>query len=393
MQMLRYGERGLFVTYLQLALERAGLQAGEKDGIFGWRTLRAVEQFQSQNGLAADGIVGRLTWAALFPYLTGYTVTIRDGQETVTPLPFRVVAADVPYSSFLTGCVLDGLLARYPFLAMETVGVSVMGRPIDTVTMGSGARIVGVNAAHHANEWITTPLVLLYLEAYAEAYQSGGTINGVPAAALFSRATLSLTPLVNPDGVDLVTGAIGQDDSYYAQAKALASFYPDIPFPSGWKANIRGIDLNLQYPAGWEQAREIKFAQGYTRPGPRDYVGGKPLEAPESEAMVALTRRQDYALTVSYHTQGEEIYWQFLNLAPAGAEELANRFAEVSGYAVANVPYASGFAGYKDWFIEAFGKRGYTIEAGRGVNPLPIEDLPALFAQNSGILTEALLHA
>ena len=36
-----------------------------------------------------------------------------------------------------------------------------------------------------------------------------------------------------------------------------------------------GVDLNLQFPAGWEQAKEIKFAQGFTSPAPRDYVGSR----------------------------------------------------------------------------------------------------------------------
>lgn len=55
-------------------------------------------------------------------------------------------------------------------------------------------------------------------------------------------------PLANPDGTDLVTGALSSGP-LWENAKRIAAQYPDIPFPDGWKANIGGVDLNLQFPA------------------------------------------------------------------------------------------------------------------------------------------------
>ena len=80
-------------------------------------------------------------------------------------------------------------------------------------------------------------------------------------------------PIVNPDGVDLVTGAIASSSETYQQAQEISNNFSDIPFVEGWKANIRGVDLNLQFPAGWQNAREIKYAQGFNRPAARDFVG------------------------------------------------------------------------------------------------------------------------
>ena len=391
MQTLRFGDRGLFVQYLQTALLRAGEEPGEIDGIFGRRTERALIRLQERYGVRSDGVADRLTWAALWPYFVGSEFrTNRDGKTTAVPLDGGVVFTDLPYSAFLTACVLEGLTLRYPFLAKYSVGRSVSGRRIEAIRIGAGPLRVGVNAAHHANEWITTPLVLLFLERYAKAFTENGTIGGVPARRLYEQSTLTLVPLVNPDGVDLVTGALAEGDSFYESARALSAFYPGIPVPDGWKANIQGVDLNLGYPAGWENSRAIKFAQGFTRPGPRDYVGTRPLEAPEDRAMYELSLRERYDRTIAYHTQGGEIYWEFRGTAPQGSRALAERFAEASGYTVANVPYQSGFAGYKDWMIEALHANAFTVEAGRGENPLPIEDLPSLYAENEGILTALL---
>lgn len=408
------------VEYLQLALQRAGYDPGRIDGLFGRRTQTALTRFQRANALAADGVAGRLTWARLFPYLTGYTVhvvragdtmyalaerygtdvaairtanplvqpeNLAIGSQLVVPLAFPVVSFEVRYTYALVSLVLDGLLARYPFLTAETIGSSVLGRELTAVRIGAGSVEVCYNAAHHANEWITTPVLLRYLEAYAAAYAAGGQIGGWDARTLYARASLYLVPLVNPDGVDLVTGAIYPEDKAYEQAHALAAFYPDIPFPSGWKANIAGTDLNLGYPAGWEQARAIKFAQGYTRPGPRDYVGSAPLAEPENRVMAAFTQAHGFSLTLSYHTQGAVIYWKYLDYEPAGGRRIAAAFAEASGYAVEDTPYGSGFAGYKDWFILEFNRPGYTIEAGRGENPLPLAQLPEIYQENEGILT------
>ena len=204
MRTLRYGDEGLYVQYLQMLLKRAGEDPGHTDGIFGRRTFRAVTAFQSSRGLLSDGIVGQLTWSSLYPYLVGSTIAViseRDsvdtvaerfhttdsailaanpnaeflpGQSIVVPLPTDVVFTDAAYSSFLTAAVIEGLCLRYPFLKRDVIGSSVSGKPIEMIRIGEGPFKLGVNASHHANEWITTPLTLMFFEMYAKAYAEGG---------------------------------------------------------------------------------------------------------------------------------------------------------------------------------------------------------------------------
>ena len=421
-KVLRRGSTGPFVSMMELALSRAGYYTGALDGVFGPRAERALRSYQSAFGLAPDGVAGPVTWSSLESWLTGYFLrTVRPGDtlyslartygatvravetanpsvdplrlavgsRVVIPRPYDVVSARVPFTpAYLEVCV-RGLSVRYPFLGVSNAGRSVMGRPLHLITIGAGANQVFYNAAHHANEWITSPLLMTFLEKYAKSRTVGSTVFGQSAQSLYELSTLYMMPMVNPDGVALVTG---ETDSgpYYEAARAIAADYPAIPFPEGWKANINGVDPNLQYPAGWNEAREIKFAQGYVSPAPRDYVGAAPLEIPESRAAYNLTRRQDFSLTISYHTQGRVIYWKYLDYLPPDSFEIAQKFAAVSGYRVELTPTASGYAGYKDWFIQEYDRPGYTVEAGVGAAPLPLEQFPEIYAENEGILTLGL---
>lgn len=415
---MNYQNNKTETSVIQLALKRAGFLDGEIDGVFGSDTRNAVIAFQKSASLSPDGIVGPKTYAALLPYLKGYTIhrvkkgdslysiasvhntsirkimlanptadplNLQIGTNLTVPFAFSVVPTDVPYTYTLLTYICEGLLMRYPFLSGGVIGKSVMGKSIPYLRIGQGKDEVFYNASHHANEWITTPLLLKFLEEYSESFANGGSLYGTLAAQLFKKATLYIVPMVNPDGVDLVNGVL-RNDRYKNETLKISARYPDIPYPNGWKANIAGVDLNLQYPAGWDEAKKIKYSLGFTSPAPRDFVGTAPLSAPESEAVFNFTMKHNFALTLSYHSQGEIIYWKYLDFEPQKSREIAEYFGQISGYAVEETPYNSGFAGYKDWFIQYYDRPGYTIEVGLGQNPLPLTQFDKIYSDNAGIL-------
>lgn len=420
MRNIYLGDRNVLVQYLQLALTRAGYPV-TIDGVFGRNTCMALREFrknQINQGEEVGCYVDSTVWRELIPYLKGYiTYVIKRGdtifeiaqqyhttQDAIlmsnpsvqpqnlqigtrlyVPLAFPLVSEEVSYTSILNEYVIEGLSVRYPFLDMGNIGTSVMGKEVPYIRIGTGSTEVFYNASFHANEWITTPILLKFAEDYAKAYAEGGSIHGESAVLLYEAYSLYLVPMVNPDGVDLVNKVLG-NAGYEAKTRVIAADYPDIPYPDGWKANIDGIDLNLQFPAGWEQARQIKFAQGYTSPAPRDFVGDAPLSAIESDNVYRFTLAHDFRLILAYHTQGEVIYWKYLNYEPENSRQIAEYFGNVSGYAVEETPTASGYAGYKDWFIQEYDRPGYTIEAGLGENPLPMEQFPQIYEANRYIL-------
>ena len=238
MRTLKEGDWGSTVELLQWGLGRAGAHTG-MDGIFGPLTTQAVKRWQEQSGLEPDGVVGPRTWASLYPYLTGmrlhsvrrgdtfpalaarYGATpqaiavanplalpgrLIPGQTLRIPLGLAVVPTNIRWSSDLLDLVIEGLRGRYPFLGVSAIGSSVLGRPLYQLTIGRGGLRVGYNAAHHANEWITTPVLLRFLEQYAHgiAFGSNAAAGGVlDFRKLSEKYTLDVVPMVNPDGVGL----------------------------------------------------------------------------------------------------------------------------------------------------------------------------------------------
>ena len=279
------------------------------------------------------------------------------------------------FTSYVLEDTIENITKAHNQVTAIKIGTSRLGRIIYALTLGHGKNNVLINASHHANEWITSVIALKFLE---------DCLNN---SSWMQNTTLHIIPMVNPDGVDLVTGAV--HGFAYKHAQSIAAKF-QLPFPNGWKANILGVDLNSNYPAKWELAKNHKYAMGYTMPAPRDFVGDSPLCEPESTAIAAYTIANNFTHTLSLHTQGEEIFWQYPPYEPPNAEQLAHRFSAASGYKLASVPCESSHAGYRDWFIQEFNRPGYTIECGLGENPLPISAFDSIYKKIAPLLCEAI---
>src|SRR5690606_8660543 len=101
-----------------------------------------------------------------------------------------------------------------------------------------------------------------------------------------------------------------------------------------------------------------------------------------------LAKTRNFARMSALHTQGKVIYWGFQNLEPPEAEQLANEFSRVSGFTP--IRFIDSYAGYKDWFIQAFRGLGFTIELGLGTNPLPVELFLQMYEEALGVLVANL---
>lgn len=177
----------------------------------------------------------------------------------------NIVPTNVLYNYELLKENINSLHKKYNFLDISSIGNSILGKNIYAIKLGSGIKKVFYCGSFHANEWITSVLLMYFIEDYCNCYISNSLLFGYSIQELFNSSSIYIVPMVNPDGVDLVTKSLNIEYPSYKDALKISKKFNNIPFPLGWKSNITGTDLNLQFPAGWENAKKIKYKQGFTR--------------------------------------------------------------------------------------------------------------------------------
>lgn len=280
--------------------------------------------------------------------------------------------------------MLDRLKKRFPPARLGVCGRSLAGRSIYALSIGPMENPVLYAGGFHGQEWLTPLLLLRFFERTAAAVWEGGDFADLPIQDALHRRGIVLVPCVNPDGVQIALhGAQGA-----GRYEALAARVSGNDF-SRWNANARGVDINHNFNAGWETLRQMERESGITGPAPRQYGGEAPESEPETQALVRLCRSHPFRHALAFHSQGEEIFWEYGKSTPERGRMMAKLFAASSGYRLVENDGLASHGGFKDWFIAEFGRPGFTFEIGRGENPLPLEDFEPIYEK----LEETLLLA
>lgn len=282
--------------------------------------------------------------------------------------------------------IIAAFKKKYPFISVSSIGKSVYGREIPAVRIGRSNEYVLYAGAFHGTERITATLLLMFIEELCEALLRHGEISGIDAVkAMYGRGVI-IVPMVNPDGCEIALKGPSSCGYYAGRINRLCNGKY-----SGWNANLRGVDINHNFDADWTALREAEKHNGIFGPAPRQFGGNKPHSEPETIALVDLCRFVKIRHAVAFHSQGEVIYWNYGKNTPLKARRMAEIMAASSGYAL-DVP--TGLAcggGFKDWFIEKQQRPAFTVEIGKGINPLDPATLPEIYEQLREMLTVTLL--
>ncbi len=251
------------------------------------------------------------------------------------------------------------------------IGKTVLGDTIYSFAVGCGAPKIIVQYGIHAREYITF---------YLAKRQILDTIKGLEAGC----GTVYFVPVVNIDGVRLVLDGLQAISPEFHPL--LNSLCQDGDF-SQFKANIRGVDLNVNFDAKWGTGLLNEF-----EPRQANFVGEFPHSEPEVLALVNFTTKIQPDLTISYHSKGEVIYYGFFE--PLRARRTHRKFAKIvqktTGYRIIRTKNSAG--GYKDWCINKLKIPALTIEVGAEnlVHPITKEFLPDIYQKNAKVIFNLL---
>ena len=281
---------------------------------------------------------------------------------------------------------LSELKRTYPFLQHTVIGRSLLSRPIYALHLGAASPCVLFAGAFHAQEWLTCSLLLRFLEEVCAALEKHTPLEEYMLHETLADRGLAIIPMVNPDGVSI---ALEGDASARGQAVAVRRMQQrDV---RTWQANARGVDLNHNYDAGWQELHRMEQQQGIPGPGPRQYGGPFPHSEPETKAMADFLKGRRVEAAYAFHSQGEEIFSEYGAHTPPRSGILARLLAEASGYTLVQNDGLYSHGGFKDYFIDRYHRPGFTIEIGLGENPLPITDLENIYTRLRRMLVLATI--
>lgn len=247
-------------------------------------------------------------------------------------------------------------------------GRSILGQTLWCFRLGEGEPRMLYVAGHHGMEWLTSNLLLAFAASDAVRNFAG---------------TLYLVPCLNPDGAELQILGASPSSVLYERQMRMNGGSADF---SHWQSNARGVDLNHNYPAGFDAYRQLEESLGIFGGCPTRYSGAYPLSEPETAALAYLTATLAPDAVLTLHTQGRELFWGAdpCRTARLWGEVLARRV----GYRVGSPAGAAAYGGFTDMLAE-WGVPALTVECGFGRNPLPLSGFFALWEEVLPLLCHA----
>ncbi len=275
---------------------------------------------------------------------------------------------------------LKTLANQHEAVKLTNIGSTILGKEIPLVTLGddNAKKSALYVSTHHASENVTTSVLLAFIKDYLKAYSGFNQISGINIRYLFKMRKIYIVPMLNPDGVDYRLHGISDDNPIKDRVIA----YNEGESFSKWNANARGVDLNHNYNASFDEYKIYERANGITA-GRTKYSGEYPESEPETQALTSLIRIKSNELKgiITLHTQGEEIYCKSNGKSVPNTDIISRHVSRMCAYPICDTEGSASYGGLTDWAIKELNLPSYTIECGMGENPLDIKQASSIYAR------------
>ena len=287
--------------------------------------------------------------------------------------------------------ILDMSLLKVRYgdkIHIQEMGESLDNRKIYDCIIGNvnAPKHLLIQAGIHAREYINPLMLMQQMELILANYDTG-TFHNMPLSEMFNYVAVHFVPMTNPDGISISQFGPDAIRSQQLRDQINQCYFSDLArgkagldtasYYSHWKANARGVDLNLNFDALWEEI-------GAGMPSSNGFRGETPASEPETQAMVNLYNNPAYpwAAVLHYHSMGNVIYWDIRgNKVQAESRDLAQLMSNVTGgYRI--LP-STGGGGYKDWIqLSEHPVPSVTLETGSVSCPIPVTYYDGIWTQN-----------
>ncbi|MBR7122692.1 MAG: D-alanyl-D-alanine carboxypeptidase family protein [Oscillospiraceae bacterium] len=310
---------------------------------------------------------------------TGYVLSyfIMPAQKDYFTVCLQVVKPTDTYTYEQMLSDIATLKALYPDqITVSSIGKSELGKDLPVILLGntSAKQHVFIQAAIHGREHMTAWLAMTMADyALSQNQLAAGDV------------CYHIVPMSNPDGVEISqTGKLLTAEQKAIYKKDLAAGYTNSGtayYAKNWKANALGVDLNRNFPSGWENSRDR------LNPSYQAHCGSAPFIAAETKALRDYTLSNSFSATISLHSQGSVLYYNYGKKQPVNdlSRSLALAVQKEIGYTMVKDDGTTG-AGYKDWVMDELGIPSLTIETGSIGCPLPKRENANLFARFHNVI-------
>ena len=275
---------------------------------------------------------------------------------------------------------------KYDFVFTEILGQSYRKRDTLAMKIGNQENACLLVGGVHGMEWLTSLLLLSFLDTVCQSIKYHYKIYDIDLKSLIYKRGVCFVPCLNPDGTEISIHGSTSAKNYAALVKEISNGNTKT-----WQANARGVDLNHNFDAKWQELNILEKQEGILGPSKTRFGGQSPESEIETQILVNFCKKNNYRHAIAFHSQGEEIYWSFGENKPENSFLLASLFSNLSSYKLSQPEGLAVGGGFKDWFIEKFNRPAFTIEIGKGKNPLPISDFPSIYERLEKMLVFSII--